>query len=455
MRRARVLLVLLTVAAGAGVYFLVRSGGTREPLEIEIPLLHDRTATKFEWGEVPLRAAYRYWLRVRSTESKRVRLTARLDEPAPEGMEARLDGQTDLLPYQSGEMQLVLSVPDRLGPLSGSVTIESPDLPGWSRRYTFEGTVTKKPREGPAIHLEPAGGLDLGSLQPGETRPFDFVVESVGTANLNVSDIVPSDSDRVRLAGNAGAGVVVPGGELHVNGLLTAPRAGGEFRVSVLVASDAKNAPKKHFVLRGVVSPPYAATPPRLDWPSAVRAERPATEVVITAREGQAPFSIQRVLGADPFFELESDGGGEPAREKTVRLRLRADAPFGKAKFVVRFQLAPSGHDVEWPTEIEVRPTILPSIPVVHFLVRPGTPVRPIEVRLDHLLGKEFRVTGEVERPDFVTVQSSKPAGLAWRLIVQVKVDLPVGVHEGVILVPTDDPETPKVLIRVSADVRR
>lgn len=452
MRRVRFGIVIVAVALGTAIVLFLGGGGGA-PIEIEIPRL-PKGASSFDWGEVPVQSAFHYWLRVRSNEPRKVRLAARIGPGTTEGMDARLEGDTELLPRGSGEVRLVLRTPDRLGPVEGSVTILSEDVPAWSRTYTFRGTVTRKPAEGANVHIEPPGILDLGKMRPGERRPFHFAVESVGTATLTVNDWVVSDFDRVRLVDMKPGSIIVAGADLQVNGFVVAPRAGGEFGASVTIVSDAKNAPRRVVPLRGVVAPPYGAEPVRLDWPSAVRAERPVTEVRLFAEEGQEPFRVAEVLGLDPYFELVEGGSKEPSREQRVRLRLRGDAPYGPARPTLHFRLDPGAYDVEFPVSLEVKPTIVPSLAAVNFVLRPGQPLRPAEVRLQHLLARDFEITGAISAPDFVRVEWSRPAGLAWRIVVYAKADLPGGVHEGTIEIPTSDPETPRVLLRVSVDVR-
>ena len=93
-----------------------------------------------------------YRLEVESSVRQQVQLLARLEEPAPEGVTVRFAEQTDVIPRQGTAWpQLVVNTPRVLGPFRGALVLSSPEVPGWEKRYTFDGEVVQSGREGKSL----------------------------------------------------------------------------------------------------------------------------------------------------------------------------------------------------------------------------------------------------------------------------------------------------------------
>ncbi|MGH7161914.1 MAG: hypothetical protein ACREID_00405 [Planctomycetota bacterium] len=441
MGRVLVAAVLLAACAGEG-----------GPISIAIAGLPDAKETLPEIPEIRQGTTVQYQLRVTSHHLGRVRLQARLEPPVPDGMNVLLKGETDVRPKGDAVAHLVFDYPKSPGAYRGRVTLLSEDLPGWTRTYAFSGNVVVKPLEGAHIALDPAGGLDLGKLGPGERREFQFAVKSVGTSNLALADWNAEGGGSVALRGLRSGETVVPGGALQVSGRLEAPKAGGAFRHSVTIVSNDKNDPRKVFSLTGEVILPYSIAPPRLVATDAVRAQEPLFAATITAAGETAPFTVKEVLGSSAYLDVVPGGVSTAASEQTVQLRLRKDAPLGRWITTLRFRLEPGDVEIEWPVDLLVQPTIVAQPSRLRFGRSPAGAVKPVEVRLAALTPRDFQVT-DVSFPHFLDVEYVRAPGLSWRVKVSVKPDAPSGHHDSEIRVSTDDPDTPGILIPVSIEI--
>lgn len=450
MKATHLFLVVAALAAGAAIWILARGGLGGPVVTVSIVGLPEGT-TELDMKDTPLQTSRQYLLRLRSAHRESVRIAAAIEAPVPAGMDIRLLGETELRPRGSGEVRMLVTCPDVLGPFQGRITLSSPDLPGWSHTWRFAGEISRKPQEGGVLYLEPRAA-DLGPVGPGETRPFSFLLRSLGTKEVTILDWKVEDPATMHLQGARNGQIVVPGGEAAITGSVVAPRGGGRFRRTVQIVSDAKTGARREFFVEGTVLLPYSATPEALRWPIAVRAQHTECTILLRAREGGEPFLVQSVSGVDPYFDTVDTGRADPAAEQKVRLRLRADAPLGPARFRVRFRLAPSGTELEWPVEMNVVSRIVADPDRIAFGRGPARAAQPVEIAIQNLEQSDFEVK-EVRAPSFVAVTWERMLGSRWTLKVSLKPDTLPGIHQDRIEVYTNDPETPNLLIQVFAEV--
>lgn len=443
--RTAILFALLLAACGG------------DPLVVTIPTKPG--ATHLEMPEaLPLRR-YQYKLEVRNRAGRQVRLEARLEEPAPPGVVARLGGTTTIPREGTGFPWLIVIVPEKPGPFQGTVAITSPDVPDWVLRYTFGGEVVDRPREGRNITVRPPG-VALGPLVPGEEKAFAVALASFGNEDVTISEWTPSDPAVVRLPKLGDPLVVRTGGEFQLVGAVVAPRVAGPFEASVRVRSDAQNHKGGVFEIRfaGAVVPDYAPYPPRAVETAAYPAQETEFKVRIVAREGVAPFTVTEAKGHERYLEVVSLGTGEPAREQLVRLKLRRDAPtdaMQPAEWQVRFRIEPTGVEVAWPLKLLLYPPIHASPREVSFGSVPQGASKEAEVLLTALAQRSFRVTdarAEGRRVD-VKVPEHAP-GTTWRILVRLPESLPAGVLSDRIVIETDDKDVPRLIVPVKAEIR-
>ena len=451
MRLAGLAVVLAVIGVSAS--FWMR--GPREELRILKTGTLPEGTTVLEMGESPTYRAYYQWpLKIQSTAKRSVDLKVRLDDPAPKGMRALLKGETRILREGNAEVTLFLVPPPDLGPFKGTVTLYSEELPDWTYVYSFSGTVVQKPYRGPHVRAGP--GVDLGDVRPTQRCPFVFSIRNLGDETLTIEGVRPV-SGRIRLKTALRNQPVVPGGEIQVNGELIAPKQGGRFEGRVEVLSDGSNAPRRHVVVFGVVIPDYSAAPDRLSIVRVVAPNQPRFKFKVRAREGEAPFTVTDVEGLSPYFEVLSKGGAEPAAEQTVEVRLRGDAPVGKTPdgYALRFRLS-VGEVVEVPVRMDILPAIFYEPRQVRFgtVARRAAPTK--EVRLTSYVRprRPFKVTSaRSERRHFV-VEAKHSPGLQWSIKVSLPKGIPPGSYADTIVIETDDPDSPKIRIKVSAVVR-
>jgi hypothetical protein len=427
-----------------------------EPLVITIPTKPG--ATHLEMPEaLPLRR-YEYKLEVLNNVRKQIRLEVRLEEPAPPGVVARLSGTTTVPRQATAWPWLVVVVPEAPGPFQGVLSITSPDLEGWALRYTFGGEVVDRPREG--RHIRVRLGSPLGTMVPGEEKAFAIALQSSGSEDVTITDWAPSDPEIVRIQRLAEPVGVRSGGELQLVGVIVAPRAAGPFEAGVRIRSDAQSHQGGVIDLRfaGTVVPDYAPYPPRAVETAAYPAAQTEFKVKIVAREGVPAFTVAEASGHERYFEVVSLGTAEPAREQLVRLKLRRAAPtdvLQPADWKVRFRLLPSDVEVVWPVRLFLYPPIHATPREVSFGTVAQGAGREAEIILSALAQRAFRVTGARSegRRVRVTVPEHAP-GTTWRVLVSLPEGLGPGVVEDRVVVETDDPDVPQLIVPVRADIR-
>mgnify|MGYP002624357747 CR=1 FL=1 len=397
-----------------------------------------------------------YPLEVKSHADVPVTLQARIED-GPKGMAAAVLRESRLLPRPSARPGLQLALPSETGAIRGRVVMYSPDLPGWTRSWTFRGEVVDKPLPGRYLRADPVG-VDLGDLRPGETRDFVVALESFGDEDVLVEGWSSDDPERLALATAPRAQAVVPGGRLQLEGRLRAPNAGGPYRAQIRVDSNAQNV--RGFlaiVVAGTVVPDYALRPreygPRVHYP----VQENEITVDVEAREGVAPFTVKEVSGHERHFTLVSKGTDAPARSQKVVFRLLRKAPTDvheNQKLKVRLLLEPN-EVLDWPVELRLLPPVHPQPDKIHFgEVPPGVAVRR-EFSLAAFGPRDFDVKSCRSRDKkFLVEPLPRSEGMQWRFWVGLPAGTPPGLYRDVLDIETTDPDVPLVTVQVAAVVK-
>ena len=427
--------------------------------EAKGPLVTVRTGdlpagtTALDLSGTPLyRLSWSFKLEVVSRATHSLNLQARLEQPAPAGMEISLVGPTSILPKGSGDPSLVIKPPKTIGPFQGRITLYCDELEDWSHTWTFSGDVVDKPIDGKHIRLRPAG-VDFGDVRPGEKKPFVVSVRNGGTENIVVREW-RVDNVVVQLERLEGGEIIVPGAELQVSGTITVPKSAGRFMERIRVLSDADNAKVRDIVLSGNVVADYALDPPRLQWLTVYRASGREARIVVKRAAEAAPFIVDGVLDAAPYFEVVSTGGKTPADAQTVTLKLLKKAPLGPARIQLRVRIGPSSIEIEWPVEINVVASIHAQPSRLNF-GRLGPGKKAIrEIRLSSFARRTFKVTAVRSEKGFFVATAKTIQGMPPSVVVQPAQGLRPGAHRDRIVIETDDEETPKLFVPVYAEIR-
>lgn len=443
--RTALLAALLLAACGA------------EPLLITIPTLPG--ATHLRMPDSPPLRRWQYRLQVESRVTKQVRLEARLEEPVPEGVVARVAERTNVIPREgTGWPTLVVIVPENVGAFRGTIAITSPDVPGWAIRYTFEGEVVPGALPGRNLRARP-GGADLGMMRPGEEKVFEIALSSIGSEPVTIQGWGAEDPLRVRLPRPGEPMIVEPGGAYTLRGAVVAPRAAGPFEARARVHSDAENHQKGLLLFfAGQVVPDYAPNPPRAVETAAYPVQETEFKVVIRARDEVPPFTVRQASGHERYFDVVSLGTAEPAREQLVRFKLRRDAPTDAtrdAEWQVRLRVEPGGVDVTWPVKIRLNPPIHAHPGSIDFRQVPQGVEKQKEILLSGFANRVFKVTGaHAERRQVRVTLPDHAPGTAWRVIVSLPTGLAAGAVDDRVVIETDDPDVPHLIVPVKADIR-
>jgi hypothetical protein len=364
--------------------------------------------------------------------------------------------RAELLPRGSGKPVLQVQLPEKQGPIKGTIVIESAELPGWQRRYEFAGTIEDRPLEGKYLTVKPMG-VDLGVLRPGEREEFAFSLSATGTEPVTIHGIRPRSEGHVRLA-RAAAGVLMPGAVQRVTGVLIAPKAAGAFLTMVDVRTNADNFRERATVaLKCEVVPDYAPHPAVLGPVSHFPVEEREFPVTLRGREGTEPFTVGKISGHERYFTVKSAGLDKPAHEQRVVFQLKRDAPTDAAvrqEFGIRLRLEPFGAELVWPVRMTLNPPIYAVPPRLHFGRVPEGQQLKLEIRLAAVPGRRFTVKAASAQRGLFEVEIKHAPGLSWRILVAIPKRSARGLLQDRVVIEIDDPDVPRIVVEVKADVR-
>jgi len=470
----RIVLLTLAVLIAASLAFFVQWSGASQPLSIEVAQLPKGTKV-LDIGEIgPRTSSLQYNLVVVSRTSETVNLKVRLAPGSSEGLAAHLVLQKPIRPAGRETIRLVLSPPPsvgaeragpgsfrgQLGPFRATIVLYADELPGWTHEYEFKGTVVDTPLSGNYLELRPAG-IDLGAMRLGETRKFEFELVNIGDAEINVSEFRIPNRAAIKLFSADDSATIKPGETLKVEGEARIVGQDKRFEARIVVVSDAVNAKLRWLVVQATIVGDYELLPERLPARSAYAQQAPRYTLKVKAAKGIAPFVVSTPLkGLDPLFELSTPLSTEPAAEQTIELRLRPDAPTGVGVMqgAIGITLEPSGVTLNWPYQLRVLPPLFPQPQRIDFgtVSRSGlNKALEKSVQIVALPGRPFRLTGvRTERRYFQTRIAEHGAGMPWEIIVALPALADKGVYRDKILIETSDPDVPKIVVPVRANVR-
>jgi hypothetical protein len=299
--------------------------------------------------------------------------------------------------------------------------------------------------------------MDLGDLRQGEQKAFEFTFRSTGTEAVTIHGIQARDEGAIRLA-RAASGILVPGGAQQVSGIFHAPKAAGPFQAMIDVRTDADNFRERlTIVLRCTVVLDYTPHPAKLGPASHFPSQELEFPVTVRGREGTEPFTVGKITGHERFFSVQNAGGKEAAHEQTVTFKLKRGAPTDTKtvqQFGIRLRLDPFGAEVVWPVKMILNPPIYPVPPRVNFGTVAGGPQRQLEIRIAAVAGRRFEVTRVTTQKGLFEVEIKHAPGLSWRIRVTIPKRSGRGLLQDRVVIETDDPDVPRIIVDVRAEVR-
>ncbi len=405
-------------------------------------------------GELSMESlAFTWKLKARSFVDRPLSLTARFEGAAPPGATLKVRGETSLLPRASGFVNLVFGTPREVGPFEATLLLECPELPSWRRRLRVDGTMAKLPVKGQVLHIEPLA-VDLGSSERGERRPFSVTLHNAGSEEIVLQEWSVDGSDRLRLENPRTGERLKPGDSFELLGHFLTPLQVGRFEATIRLLTNIKAGSRREVRVTGVVEAAYETLPDRLQLGQVHPPDAPPFTVTVRARPGASPVVVTEVGGLDPYFELAEPLGTEAAKEQTVRLRLRRDAPHGTVRgHTLRLRLGPVDDTIDCPVEGRIIPSLICDPPRLEFgRIVPGS-LAAREITIWHHANRPFRVTSARTRANLFIVEVREVQGLPPCVRVSLPERPTLGVLRDVIEVGTDDPDTPGIHIPVTAHV--
>ncbi len=404
--------------------------------------------TQLDLGEARLKARhYLQWnLQVRSRTRKTVTLKARLEDPVPSGVSVSLTGSEPILGGSTADLRLSLWCADQVGEYEGALVLYCDELPDWSHRYRYFGSVVDRAEEGRHLEIRP-GGFDFGDCEPGQELAFELTVTSVGTEPVTIQDWRYEDRRRLRLEGASPTGALETGAEVKLKGVIVAPESPGVFREGLRIVTDADRRPERQILFGGRVVPEYSIIPDRLVIPGAFAINQPKYRGRVTAREGSKPFRVVRIEGGERFFETVSLGGEEPAAKQEVEVRLLKTAPLGRHPIKLTVHLEPVEEVLDWHIDLKVVGAIQAAPDSLQIGRILKDQAKSYQVRLLSFTGRPFEVTSVTARQGYFIAEPRKTGG-GWVIVVGPAPGLSLKTpYRDYIEIETDDPDMPKIVV--------
>jgi hypothetical protein len=439
---------------------VVGCGNDPDPLTIQFGPLPDGER-RLPDHNVKLRSMSAiYRLEVASTGDMAVKLEVALAEGATEGMNVRFKGDTTLLPKGRETLTLVLRFPQKAGAFSADIVLTSPDLSDWSRTYQLRGEKVDQPLSGRYLFHSPSG-VDLGNVQEGNQYKFNVSLKNEGDEPVTIDIIEPEDNAPIEMPGFEAGTAIESRGAMQVNGIVRIPdeTTGDHFFAAIIIRSDAGNAPVIRVRVKGKIRREYSIQPPSLP-PTSINSGQPTQfDITVRAAEDVDPFRITSVRGLEPYFELVTELPKESTKSVVLGLKVRKDAPAGVAmvRGAVRVMLGKDEKAVEWPYQIRVLPPIFAQPSKLPFGTLDSTKMsQPVtrEIRLVSTPGRKYKVTGVRAEHGRFEVKTIAVRGMPVRILVSLPAFAAAGNYVDRIVIETDDPDVPRLHIRVNAVVR-
>ena len=115
----------------------------------------------------------------------------------------------------------------------------------------------------------------------------------------------------------------------------------------------------------------------------------------------------------------------------------------------------PAGVDVAWPVKIRLNPPIHAQPGAIDFRTVPQGAEKEREILLAAFANRAFKVTGaRSERRQVRVAVPDHAPGTAWRVLVSLPKGLAAGLVNDRVVIETDDPDVPQVVIPVTAEIR-
>lgn len=405
------------------------------------------------------RAAFHYVLHVESRNDKTVHLKLELLPDSTKGITAKLALVKPIMPTAHETVRLVVGMPPTTGPFRARIKLYSDELPGWSDIFTVSGNMVDEPIPGRRLELRPAG-VDLGKVRVGEVKDFEFRLGSYGDKDITVFELRVRNDAKIQFDGDRGARTIPAGGEITIKGRVRITSAKTHFEARIDIHSDAANARVRTVTIAGEIQRDYTLSPPNLPASSTYAHQQQLYSVQISAAEGIAPFTIAKVAGLDPLFELVAPPRKTAAARQTLTLRLRKGAPTDPkpVRGKVRIELAPSGIQVEWPYRLRVLPPIYAQPAQVDFGRLVGAKMmkaREVTIQVAALPGRTFEVkSAKSQRGLFGVRIAERKAGMPWQIVVTLDALPAKGTYRDHAVIETTDEQVPKLLIPIRAFVR-
>jgi hypothetical protein len=456
----RIVLLLLVVAIGGGLFAISKFARKAEPLIIEVERFPKGTR-ELDVGEQSTRdRAVIYNLTIESRTEKTVNLKVRVEEGATPGIGARIGLNKPIRPASRELVRLAIGTPGRVGSFHATITLYSDELPGWSHSYKFKGSAIEKPLPGNYMEVRPPS-IDLGVVRVGDQREFTVTLVNIGDAPVEIKDVrIPPGSDIEITTALAGA-TLGPGATMKVEGRVRIAGQGERFAATFSIVSDAVNAKVRRVRLFGVIGRDYDISPATMPVKSAYPSRNREYTVKISAAEGVAPFRVGKLTGLEPLFELAKPLSEEIAAKHSITLRLKRDAPTDVRPLegAVRIPIQPAGVTLEWPYRIRVLPAIYAQPAEVNFgKVAQGAldKDRDVEVQIVALPGREFTVkAASAQQKRFRARVMPHNSAMPWQVVVTLPANSPTGIYRDQIVIELDDPEVKRIVVPVRAAVVR
>lgn len=315
-----------------------------------------------------------------------------------------------------------------------------------------------KPAGPKAVVAEPM--KDAGTVPTGEKITHDFTIKNEGVAPLTITSVRPACGCTVAEFDKT----VAPGKTGSVHTVLDTSTFVGPISKAVTVYTNDPANPEIQLTIKAKVEPFIIAKPGYARF-SVVQAEPRQGQIAQTlwANDG-APFAILKVESPMPGLSVtfreaaeaeRRPEGKDKGKQWRVEMKLANDAPVGPlANYVSIHTNHPRQKVVEIPVTGFVRPVLAATPPVADFGKVEVKESLTKALNLRNFATEPINVTGiEDDMPSVDAKLEPVEAGREYLVRLTLKPEMGKGPFAGKLIVRTDSPKVPMLLVDVKGVV--
>jgi hypothetical protein len=314
-----------------------------------------------------------------------------------------------------------------------------------------EPAASKLQVTGPAVRVEPAL-IDLGTMPQESIERTRAWVHNIGTDSLRIQKV---ESDCGCTIANILREVLAPGDSVELKINFSSRHYYGNLLQRVTVFTNDPGSPRANIKLKVHVKPLAVVEPDNLDFGDVPRGSSETRTITLRAAR-QDSLVLERVHLPENLFTYTSRPLNEPdSTGFALDIHVRRDAPLGD----IRTRVTIETNRTKDPIQVAVRGS-------VHgfFLARPNLvsfgqfkagAIRTVSVMLEAQSPGHRRITAvSCSSPGLTARIATLEEGRTYEVIITATPNLAPGQLRETLLIQTDDPEQPELIVPIRGSIK-